>query len=644
MKGIIEEYRDVFPDDLPKVLPPSRMVDFEIHIIPGHAPPNQAPYRLSPKELEELHKQIEDLLEHGFIRESQSPYASPVLFVKKHDGTQRMCVDYRALNRITVKNRFPLPRIDDLLDQLGIAKYFSKLDLLKGYHQMLIPEKDRHKTAFKTRYGLFEYTVLPFGLCNAPSVFTQLMHSVLRPYLDKFVISYLDDILIYSKTAEEHKQHIRTILEALRQQKLYAKLSKCEFAKSQVGFLGHIISRTGVSMDPEKTQAITTWPTPKNVNDIERFLGLAGYYRRFVNQYSRISAPLNELKKHDVTWRWSEVEQQSFQTLKESITSAPCLIIPDMDKPFTVNTDASGFALGAALQQDHGDGLQPIAFWSRKMKPAETRYPVHEQELLAIVDALKHWKHYLHGSKFGVVAKTDHYTLQHFHKQPHLSARQARWSEFLQEYDFTIEYTKGANNVVADALSRRADHHDTQEEVTDVNDLPMDVHCNAVSTVTLGSLLEEIKAAYKEDKVCQHIINNPHQYNNEYHSKDGLAYKGTQLFIPNDRVLRNKLMQECHDIPVAGHLGTAKTIDRIVKHYYWPGQYEDIKRYVQSCHQCQINKPSQQASMGLLQPLEIPKWKWESVSMDLITALPKTKDGNDAIVVFVDRLTNWLTT
>jgi hypothetical protein len=314
---ITQDYADVFPEKLPKGLPPQRNVDHEIELEPGHAPPSRPTYRLSPPEMDELKKQLEDLTRQGFIRPSISPYGAPILFVRKKDGTMRMCVDYRALNKITIKNKYPLPRIDELLDRLQGAKFFSKLDLMSGYHQVRIAARDIPKTAFRTRYGHFEYLIVPFGLTNAPATFMRLMNDIFRPFLDEFLIVYLDDILIFSKTREEHERHLRNVLETLRRHKLYAKASKCSFFKTSVDFLGHVVSDQGIQTDPAKLSAIVDWPKPRSTTELRSFLGLANFYRKFVKDYSRVTAPLNDLLKKDFSMDdWDSMHDLAFKSIK----------------------------------------------------------------------------------------------------------------------------------------------------------------------------------------------------------------------------------------------------------------------------------------------------------------------------------------
>jgi hypothetical protein len=668
----LSAYRDVFPDALPDGLPPEREVDHRIELIPGSAPQSRPTIRLSATELAELKKQLAELEAAGFIRPSKSPFGAPILFVKKKDGTMRMCVDYRALNRITIKNSYPLPRVDELFDRLQGARYFSKIDLRSGYHQIRIAPEDVPKTAFRTRYGHYEFTVLPFGLTNAPATFMHLMHQALRPLLDECALVFLDDILIYSKTLEEHQQHVRRVLDALREQKLYAKESKCEFFKHEVEFLGHRVGRDGVRMMEDKVEAIREWPTPRSVRDVRAFLGTAGYYRKFIRDFSAIAAPLSELTKDSVKFEWASPHEQAFRQLKAAIAQGPVLILPDPSRPFVVHTDASGFAVGAVLQQDQGKGLQPIAFLSKKMADAETRYPVHEQELLAIIQALTSWRHYLHGSKF--VVRTDHKSLQFFQTQPMLSGRQARWKDVIANFDFDIEYVEGKANVVADGLSRRSDHHqlaslalvtEGQRPVVRArhNKAALRtqhiflVEADSATTATIagltklsevGQILADIKEASQDDPAYRAALGSKQQrdasaspHPDRLQVRRGFVYLGEtdRLFIPANDALRTRLLYECHDVPTAGHLGKDKTLEQVKRRFYWPGMDADVLQYVRTCDACQRNKPSQQATAGLLQPLPIPEYPWQQVTMDLITQLPKSHRGSDAIVVFVDKLT-----
>ena len=632
---LCKEYNDVFPSDLPHVLPPIRHVDHKIELQPNTTPIAKQAYRMSPKDLDELKKQLDDLIRHGFIQPSKSPYGAPVLFVKKKDGSMRLCIDYRALNKSTIKNSYPLPRIDELLDRLGGSKYFSKIDLRNGYYQVRIAEEDIYKTAFRTRYGHYEFTVLPMGLTNAPATFMQLMQDIFREYLDDFVISYLDDLLIYSKSLDDHERHVRLVLDKLRENKLYAKQSKCEFYKREVSFVGHIVSGEGKRVESNKIKAIVDWPILKNVHDVRSFLGLAGYYRVYVNGFSKIVAPISDLLKIEKPFAWTEKQDKAFNDIKYFMTHTPVLAFPNSSLPYIVTTDSSGYAIGATLSQDQGNGkIQPVAYMSKKMLDAETRYPVHEQEELAIILALNEWRHYLHGCKFTI--ETDHHSLIFLDTKPHLSARQARWMEKMQEFDYEIRSKPGKDNVVADALSRRPDY---QEKI------------NALTIINVKALEKELKSSYAKDKECVKILKakksntNIDTYSDYTIGSTGLIYyKNKFIYIPSNETkiskeIRTKIIRECHDSHISSHRGVRKTEEQIRRTFYWNGIHKDIYMYVTTCVLCQSNKPSMQAVAGLLHPLPIPSNKWEIVSMDLITQLPKSKLGNDAIVVFTDKLT-----
>ena len=363
---IVCNFPDVFPDELPG-MPPDRAVEFYIDLIPGTAPIAKAPYRMNPLEYVELKKQLKDLEDKGYIRPSSSPWGCPAMFVDKKDKSQRLVVDYRPLNEVTIKNKYPLPRIDDLFDQLNRAKVFSKIDLRLGYHQIKIRKEDIPKTAFRTRYGSYEYTVMSFGLTNAPSTFMQLMNSIFMEYLDKFIVVFIDDILIFSESHEEHGHHIQLVLQKLREHQLYAKFSKCEFWKDSVEFLGHVLSGKGVSVDPSKIATVQQWESPKSVFQIRSFLGLAGYYRRFIEGFSKIAKPMTELLKKETKYVWTDQCEAGFQELKKRLTTAPILVLPDTRNGFQVYCDASRHGLGCVLMQEG----KVVAYASRQLKPHE---------------------------------------------------------------------------------------------------------------------------------------------------------------------------------------------------------------------------------------------------------------------------------
>ncbi|KAL0556899.1 hypothetical protein IC582_005416 [Cucumis melo] len=641
---VVRDYPDVFPEELPG-LPPHREVEFAIELEPGTVPISRAPYRMAPAELKELKVQLQELLDKGFIRPSVSPSGVPVLFVKKKYGSMRLCIDYRELNKVTVKNRYPLPRIDDLFDQLQGATVFSKIDLRSGYHQLRIKDEDIPKTAFRSRYGHYEFIVMSFGLTNAPAVFMDLMNRVFREFLDTFVIVFIDDILIYSKTEAEHEKHLRMVLQTLRDNRLYAKFSKCEFWLKQVSFLGHVVSKAGVSVDPAKIEAVTGWTRPSTVSEVRSFLGLAGYYRRFVENFSRIATPLTQLTRKGAPFVWSKACEDSFQTLKQKLVTAPVLTVPDGSGNFVIYSDASKKGLGCVLMQQG----KVVAYASRQLKIHEQNYPTHDLELAAVVFALKIWRHYLYGEKIQIF--TDHKSLKYFFTQKELNMRQRRWLELVKDYDCEILYHPGKANVVADALSRKVSH--SAALITRQAPLHRDLE-RAEIVVSVGAVTMQLAQLTVQPTLRQRIIDA--QSNDPYLvEKRGLAEAGQtaefslssdggllferRLCVPSDCAVKTELLSEAHSSAFSMHPGSTKMYQDLKRVYWWRNMKREVAEFVSKCLVCQQVKAPRQKPAGLLQPLSIPEWKWENVSMDFITGLPRTLRGFTVIWVVVDRLT-----
>ena len=456
MEALLQKYAHLFANKKEE-LGRTNVVKHAIYT--EEVPPiRQKFYRTSQKEQEHIDQEIQEMLYHKIIRPStNSEWASPVILVPKKNGKLRFCVDYRQLNRITKKDNYPLPRIDEILDSLGKAKWFTSLDLASGYWQVEMREEDKSKTAFISRNGTYKFNVMPFGLCNAPGTFQRCMDTVLRDILWKYALVYLDDVTAFSQTFEEHLQHLETIFKRIEAAGLKINPDKCHFGAHSLQFLGHIISDQGILPDPTKIEAVKNYPQPQNLTQLRAFLGLASYYRRFIKDFSKISSPLYELLKKDIPYEWIEQRQQAFQLLKEKLISAPLLMYPDFTKPFCLYTDASYTALGAVIEQLGDDGLKhPIAYASRTTSSAERKYSSTELECAAVVWAVNYFRPYLYGKRFTIF--TDHSALQWLLKlktiKNGLTGRLARWQLQLQSFDYDIKYRPGTVNSNADALSR----------------------------------------------------------------------------------------------------------------------------------------------------------------------------------------------
>jgi len=640
---VLQEFDHLLRDSLPDHLPPPRAVDHRITLEPGSKPPSLPPYRLPMAYAGEMQTMLRDLLRRNLIAPSKSPFGAPVIFVKKKNGGLRMCVDYRALNKITKKDKFPLPRADDLLDKLHGSRVFSSLDAVSGYYQIRIAPEDVEKTAFRTTQGHYEFKVLPFGLTNAPATFQALMNSIVEEFdLGDFVVIYLDDILVHSKTLREHAQHLRRLFQALAHHQLFLSRSKCSFGQSEVKFLGFLISANGIRPDPAKGDALLNWATPVNKGELRSFLGAANWHSKHIPHYATIAAPLTDLQGEGRPYVWTATQQDAFQDLKTALVSPAVLVPPQPSCPFEMYCDASGIGIGAALYQTQSDGdPKPVAFLSRKMTLTEQRYSTRDMELLALVHALRVWRHYLLGTRTTVY--TDHKSVTNFLSQRVMpsTAKYARWMDLFAEYDLDIRYIRGKANVVADALSRKR-YLLLPEEDTEPLGSGGDVDNESLYMLSASTpkspILDSIRAAAKDDTWYQERLQSE---NRAFSTVDGLLAKGSarhaKLVVPAS--IRTDIIKEYHDATTAGHPGIKKTIELVERHFWWPDLHKDVKSYVQSCQSCQKNKPINHAPYGRLQPVEIPDTPWLHINLDFFGPFPATKSGHSYCMSVTDRLT-----
>jgi hypothetical protein len=604
----------------PKGLPPHRTYDHRITLLPGVQPVNVKPYRYSPQQKDEIERQIKDMLLQGIIRASQSPFASPVLLVRKKDGTWRFCVDYRHLNAVTVKDRYPMPVVDELLDELAGAQFFTKLDLRSGYHQIRLVEEDEHKTAFRTHSGHYEFRVMPFGLTCAPATFQAAMNKIFASMIRKCVLVFVDDILIYSHTLQAHIEHLDEVFKLLEQNQLFVKKSKCSFAQRSLEYLGHIISAEGVSTDPAKIEAVQRWPRPSNVKQLRGFLGLAGYYRKFIRYFGVLCRPLTQLLKKNALFCWTPSVDEAFVAVKQALVQAPVLALPDFSKEFVLETDACASGVGAVLmQQSH-----PLAFLSKALGPKNQALSIYDKECLAILMAIEKWKAYLQHRPFTI--HTDQRSLIHLgdHKFNTLIQQKAFFR--LMGLQYKIVYKKGISNRAADALSRR----------------PQQMSAYSVSVARPRWVETVIEGYQKDDRALELLTELSVQGFNDqgYSLQDGIIRFKGRVWLGNNVEAHTAVLLALHSSGLGGHSGTLATYQRIKQVFFWPGMKNDVVKYVQACTVCQQAKSEHVKLPGRLQPLPIPPSAWHTISMDFIEGLPSSNKF-DTILVIIDKLTKF---
>ncbi|KAF7785180.1 hypothetical protein Agabi119p4_1345 [Agaricus bisporus var. burnettii] len=613
-------------------------------------------YSMTPLEREELDKFLDENLATNRIRPSKSPYAAPCFFVPKKDGSLRLCQDYRKLNDITIKDKTPLPLISEVLDQLKDAKVFNKLDIIWGYNNVRIREGDEWKAAFLTNRGLFEPTVMFFGMSNSPATFSRMMATIFREMIQEgSLANYMDDFIIPAKDDEELEARTIRFLKISEKHNLSFKRTKCEFNVSSTTVLGTVIGNGKATMEEEKVKAIRDWAVPTTVKQVESFLGFANFYRRFIKNFSTIAQPLNELKsKKGEKWYWNDEQQQAFEQIKQAIASEPVLALPKDKGQFRVEVDASNYGTGAVLSQEQENKWHPVAFMSKTLSEAERNYEIYDKELLAIIKALKLWRHYLLDAKEQFEIWTDHENLKYFREPQKLNARQARWYLMLQEYDFLLRHIPGKTNTKADILSRLIkpdtsnDNRGVEmfkekmfirrlEESTPIHDVTL-LHNRRFEILADETVLEKIrKCERRETRVLEEMKKQPEKV---WENK-GIIYRQGRIYVPDNQEIRDFILHDHHNSPDARHPGTYRMLESVKRTFWWPTIKTDIRRYVRGCDMCQKNKTIRRPDHIPLNPLPIPDKPWEEISIDMIGPLPKSKE-KDAIIVIVDRFSKMI--
>jgi transposase InsO family protein len=689
-------FAHLFEPDEAKKLPPyrGRGIDMPIEFQKENGQDPPLPYgplyEMSRDELLVLRKTLTELLDQGFIRLSHSPMAAPVLFVRKPGGGLRFCCDYRALNSITRKDRTPLPLIQETLNQLSRAQWFTTLDVSAAFHKLRIKKGDEWKTAFRTRYGLFEWLVVPFGVTNGPSTFQKYINSVLQDYLDDFVTAYIDDILIFtSGSLSQHQEHVRKVLHRLEEAGLHLDLSKCKFEQRRTKYLGYIIdSDKGIYMDPEKIKAIKEWQIPTTARAVRSFLGFANFYRKFITHFSTLTAPLQRLTKQGVTFEFGPDEKKAFNELKRLFSSDPILAPFDPERYTVIEADASKWASGATLSQEDELGtVRPVAYFSKRHTAAETNYPIHDKEMLAIIRALEAWEGPLRSvRKFTVIS--DHRNLQWFQKSQRLSERQIRWAGYLSKFNLEIRFRPGRQNSRADALSRREQdipYGETDERlaakefqvlVPAQSNQTKNMRVNQETVRAFPSLIQpnlekeslispEIPGEAPLQQLIQTRWETAKTIDRDYQivlrtiqkgdralppaarriavSLGDCSLQGGELlfrnrkWVPDDEPIRTAIIQTAHASIQTGHPGREETYRILSQQWYWPGAARDVRRFIKNCDLCRANKPWREKKFGLLRPLPVPLRTWQELSMDFVGPLPAS-EGRTMLLVITDRL------
>jgi hypothetical protein len=668
---IYDKFADVFSKENADKLPEHRSYDCNIDLVPDAKPSRGKIYNLTKEEEKVLQEWIQENLDKNFIRSSSSSFAAPCFFVKQKDKL-RLCMDYRALNSQTVKNRYPIPLITDLIRTLSQGKIFTTLDLRGAYNLLRIKKGDEYKTAFVTKFGQYEFLVMPFGLANAPAQFQSMMNELFKKQIGNYVLVYLDDIVIYSQNREDHQKHIYDVLQILRDNKLYCKPEKCHFYQEEIKYLGYIITSKGVRMDPSKVKAVADWPVPKTTREVQKFIGFANFYRSLIDNFASLTQPLTQLLKNGVKFQWNKEHQNAFDLLKKAFQKESFLKHPNESNPFVLETDASDFAVAGILSQlDEDNVLKPVGFFSRQLDKSQRNYDIYDKELLAIVSCFSHWRHFLQGNNHRTLVMTDHKNLEFFMTTKKLTRRQARWSAMLSEYDFLISHIPGAQNR-SDLLSRRPDYQIEQasenlikiireDQVLKLNEVTVPQVRSSVKTLHSENLNIDINTStdwplliadflQSHDSVWLDGIPAPllskckKQLKNFQFKDDRLVRvsedgKTMAWYLPATN--RVEVIEHYHKN--LAHLKTNSILDILKTRYWWPDMSDAINKVVKDCYRCQLSEsnPKREKPKHVvpIPPVPLPFERW---GVDFIQDLPTTLSGNKHIVTAIDYATRWV--
>ena len=655
IRQLIRKFPDVFSEQPGR----TKKAQHQINLVPGAQPFNSPPFRYAPARKQIIEQNIKEMLDQGIISPSTSPWASPVILVPKKDGSLRFCIDYRKLNAVTIRDAYPLPRIDDTLDSLQQSNFISTLDLRSGYWQVEMDKDSRKKTAFVTHKGLFEFNVMPFGLTNAPATFQRLMDIVLAGLKWQCCLVYIDDVVIFSPTFEQHITDLERVFQTLRSANLTLKTAKCQFCRREMRYLGHIITQDGIKPNPDLIKSVTNFPQPQKIKDVQSFLGLTGYYRRFIKDYSKIAEPLlqqlRNCQKGYHHLKWSQECIDAFETLKERLTNAPIMNTPNFEQPFILEIDACEYGLGAILTQEYDEKKYVIAYASRTLSTAERKYGATEREALAIVWATKHFRPYLEGNK--IYVRSDCKALEWMRTAKDVTGRLARWAMKLSAYQIEeIKYRPGKSNANADSLSRNPLPNDV------INQHELSTMETAVNLWKNTNILNDIKKAQEADPKLKPIIEMlktqpPADFNgkrNPHILMNGILYKvknanqhynqrvvGTKHRLVIPRTMQNTVLEWAHNHPTAGHGGQQKTLFRLATRVYWKSMRKDIFKYIAACQECQQFKYNNAPTANPMQ-MHLVNEPWHTIGLDIMGPLPTTARQKRFILVVVDYFTRWI--